>query len=132
LRVAGEWYFFGRDAQAEPVLPHARGLLLRGELPTREQSKVASAYARAVAHAPVAVAQKRLEEVFTSVRGVTDGFSTSSHFSRSQIDLVETVVLAVVGEDSAMGTQSRRWLDEDEFLVRRRIHNDVRALKGQG
>jgi hypothetical protein len=135
LLVAGEWYFFGRDAQAEPVLQAARKLLLSGELVTnghgaKEQTALAAAYARTVGQAPVAVAQKRLEEIFTSVKGVKDTFTTSSHFSVSQFDVIEAVVLAVVSDDFTLGTQVRRWLDEDEFLVRRRIHNDVKALKG--
>ena len=41
------------------------------------------------------------------------------------------VVLAVVNEDSAMGADARRWLDDDEFIVRRRIHRDFHALKVQ-
>ena len=72
------------------------------------------------------IAQKRLEEVFKSLKGVKDTYTTSSHFSVSQLDVVESVVLAVVSDDFTMGTQARRWLDDDEFLVRRRIHHDVR------
>jgi hypothetical protein len=132
LLVAAEWYFFGRDAQAEPVLQRAREILLKGELQAKEQTKLASAYARTVGQAPVAVAQKRLEEIYTSVKGVKDTYTTSSHFSVSQLDVIEAVVLAVVSDDFTLGTQARRWLDEDEFLVRRRIHHDVKALKGQG
>jgi hypothetical protein len=132
LLVAAEWYFFGRDAQAEPVLQAARAVLLKGDLPAKDQTKLACAYARTVGQAPVAVAQKRLEETFTSVKGVKDTYTTSSHFSVSQLDLIEAVVLAVVSDDFTLGTQARRWLDEDEFLVRRRIHGDVRTLKAQG
>jgi hypothetical protein len=38
-------------------------------------------------------------------------------------------VLAVVSDDFTMGTNARRWLDDDEYLVRKRIHRDLRALK---
>jgi hypothetical protein len=135
LLVAEEWYFFGRDAQAEPVLQAVRKVLLSGELVTndhraKEQTALAAAYARTVGQAPVAVAQKRLEEIVTSVKGVRDTYTTSSHFSVSQFDVIEAVVLAVVSDDFTLGPQARRWLDEDEFLVRRRIHTDVKALKG--
>jgi hypothetical protein len=41
------------------------------------------------------------------------------------------VVLAVVSEDFALGTTARRWLDDEEFLIRRRVHVDVHALMGQ-
>jgi hypothetical protein len=86
---------------------------------------LACAYAKAVSEAPVEVAQKRLEEVFRSLRGIHDTYTTSSHFSVSQLDVVESVVLAVVGDSFTQGTQARRWLDDDEFLVRRRIHRDL-------
>src|SRR5262249_19229473 len=83
LLVAGEWYSFGRDGQAEPVLQAARALLLKGDslvlkrdLEQRELNALACAYARAVGQAPVAVAQKRLEEIFTHVKGVKDTFTT--------------------------------------------------------
>jgi hypothetical protein len=128
LHVASGWYYFGRDSQADPILQRVREVLLKGDLPHRDQNPLACAYARAVGQATVSVAQKRLEEIFQHLRGVKDTFTTSSHFSVSQLDLVESVVLAVVSDDFTMGTQGRRWLDDDEFLVRRRIHRDWRAL----
>jgi hypothetical protein len=128
LQVAGQWYYFGRDSQAEPILQAARGVLLANDLPPREQTMLACAYASAVGQAPVEVAQKRLEEIFRQLKGIKDTYTTSTHFSVSQLDVVESVVLAVVSEDFTMGTQARRWLDDDEFLVRRRIHRDLRSL----
>jgi hypothetical protein len=80
----------------------------------------------------VEVAQKRLEEIFRQLRGIKDTYTTSSHFSVSQLDVVEAVVLAVVSDDFTMGTQARRWLDDDEFLVRRRIHRDLRNVMDKG
>ena len=55
---------------------------------------------------------------------------TNTHFSLAQLRLVEAAVLAVVNDDFALGPVARRWLDDDEYLVRRRIHADVRALLG--
>jgi hypothetical protein len=132
LLVAGEYYFFGRDAHAEPILQRARALLTAGNLQQKEQNALACAYGRTVAQAPVAIAQKRLEEIFTNIKGVRDTFTTSTHYFRSQFDVIEAVVLAVVSDDFTLGSQARRWLDEDEFLVRRRIHRDVRAALGRG
>jgi hypothetical protein len=128
LQVAAGWYFFGRDSQAEPILQAARGVLLAGDLPPREQTQLACSYAYAVGQAPVEVAQKRLEELFRQLKGIKDTYTTSSHFSVSQLDVVESVVRAVVSDEFTMGTQARRWLDDDEFLVRRRIHRDLRTV----
>jgi hypothetical protein len=97
LQVAAGWYYLGRDRQAEPVLQAARALLLKGELPPRQQTELACAYAQAVGQAPAEVAQERLEEIFTAVKGVTDSYTTSSHYSMAKLDVVESVVLAAVG-----------------------------------
>jgi hypothetical protein len=129
--VAGEWYFFGRDSEAEPILEAARAVLLRGNLPPLQQTTLTCRYARAIGQAPVAVAQKRLREIFTSVRGVYDQWLSRTHFYTTQIRVMEAVVLAVASDDFTQGTQARRWLDEDEFLVRRRVHADVRAHKAE-
>jgi hypothetical protein len=127
LHVAGGWYYFGRDAQAEPILQAARAVLLKGDLRAQDQKALAVSYAGAVGQAPVEVAQKRLEEVFKQLKGIKDTYTTSTHFSVYQLDVVEAVVMAVVSEDFTLGTQARRWLDDDEFLVRRRIHRDMRG-----
>jgi hypothetical protein len=128
LHVATSWYYFGRDHQADPVLQAVRGVLLKAEFPPLKQTALACAYARTVGQTTVAVAKLRLEEIFQQFKGVKDTFTSGTHFGVSQLDLVESVVLAVVSDDFTQGTQARRWLDEDEFLVRRRIHRDVRAL----
>jgi cellulose synthase operon protein C len=56
---------------------------------------------------------------------------TRYYFSQSQLQLIEAVVLAMVSDDFVLGQNARRWLDEDEFLVRRRIHRDVREVLAQ-
>jgi hypothetical protein len=132
LQVAAGWYFFGRDTQADQIIGVARTAMLVGDLAPREQTQLARAYAQAVGQAPVEVAQKRLEELFKSLKNIKDTYTTSTHFSVSQLDVVEAVVLAVVSDDFTMGTQARRWLDDDEFLVRRRIHRDVHAAMERG
>ncbi len=126
LQVASGWYFFGKDTQADAIMQVARQMLMAGTLAARDQTQLAQAYSRAAGQAPVEMAQKRLEEVFKQLKGIRDTYTTSTHFSVSQLDVVEAVVLAVVSDDFTMGTQARRWLDDDEFLVRRRIHRDVR------
>jgi hypothetical protein len=141
LHVAAGWYYFGRDGEAEAVLKAARATLLtpprardndkRLSLTGREvieRTDLACAYAAALSQAPVELAQKRFEELFEKVEGILDTFTTQKHYSRCQLQVVEAVVLAVVSEDFTVGPAVRRWLDDDEYLVRRRIHRDVREL----
>lgn len=126
LHVAGGWYYFGRDAQAEPVLKAARAVLFGGELTGKEHWNLACVYAATVGQAPMELAQRRLEELFDKLNGVRDVFTTHDYYSQSQVRVVEAVVLAVVSDDFTLGAQARRWLDDDEFLVRRRIHREMR------
>jgi hypothetical protein len=140
LPVAASWYYFGEQALADTVLQAARQALL-APLPTGadgrpalsghevlERTALTRAYASALGQAPVEVAQERFEELFEKLEGILDTFTTNDHYSQCQLQVVEAVVLAVVSDDFTLGATVRRWLDEDEYLVRRRIHQDVKAL----
>jgi hypothetical protein len=131
LHVAGGWLYFGRERQAEPIINAVRSRLFKNELHAREQAPLARAYALTVGQAPVEAAQKLLEELFRRLQGIKGILTTSNHYCLWQLDVVEAVVMAVVNEDSAMGADARRWLDDDEFIVRRRLHRDFHALKAQ-
>jgi hypothetical protein len=65
-------------------------------------------------------------ELLRRLPAPSDTYTTSSHYSRLQLEVIEAAVLALVGGEARSDSKSR-WLDEDEFLVRRRIHRDTRA-----
>ncbi len=132
LYVAAGWLHFGQDGKAEPVLHAARSMLFRNELPGKEQSALACAYIAAVGQTAPETAQKRIQEVFERVVNVRDSFWTNNYFSQSQLRLIEAVVSAAAGDQFALGAAARRWLDDDEYLVRRRIHKDYRDLAAHG
>jgi hypothetical protein len=132
LPIAAGWYDFGRDTLAEPIFQAARTLLLRKELIPTEHLALAFAYSKALGAAPIAIAQNRLEELFERLEGIPNTSSYGNYYSPAQLKVVESAVLAVVSDDFTQGTQARRWLDEDEYLVRRRIHEDVRTLMAHG
>ncbi len=58
-------------------------------------------------------------------------FTTHTHFSLSRLQVVEAAVLALTGSGAAHVPAERRLLDEDEYLVRRRLHRDVKQAFGQ-
>jgi hypothetical protein len=142
LHVAAGWYYFGRDGQADTVLNAARNALFTRPKSSKEgavsafgtsqeaprRADLACAYAAALAQAPIELAQRCFEELFDRLEGIVDGYTTSPFYSRLQLQVIEAVVLAVVSDDFTVGTAVRRWLDDDEYLVRRRIHRDVREL----
>ncbi len=134
LHVAGGWLYFGMTDKALPVLQEARSWLLDPpqEIAPADRTRLACAYATALGQAPVDTALPRLAELFQQLGVLTDTYTTNDHYSRSQLQVVEAAVLAVVSDDFTLGQGTRRWLDEDEYLVRKRIHRDVRALMALG
>lgn len=131
LPIAAGWYDFGRDSLAEPIFQAARTVLYRKELVPTEHLSLACAYAKALGAAPITLVQERVEELFERLEGIPNTSSYGNYYSPAQLKFVEAVMLAVVSDDFTQGAQARRWLDEDEYLVRQRIHGDVRNLMAQ-
>ncbi len=128
LQVASGWFYFGQNETAWAVMDEVRELLFTGELPAVIQKKLACAYAAALGQAPVGDAIPRFQQMFQKLKGIQDSFTTNTHFALSHLDLIESVLLAMVSDDFTMNEAGRRWLDDDEFLIRRRIHQDVREV----
>jgi hypothetical protein len=61
-----------------------------------------------------------------------DTFTSLRYYPRLHLTIIEAIVLAIVHEDFGMGPGARRWMDDDEFLVRRRIHRDHRFMLAKG
>src|SRR5262249_35858981 len=123
LHVAAGWFYVGAEDQACSVLDEASQLLYEGRLEPKEQAALARVYAATLGHAPLGLALERIEELFGKLERIHDLFRARSTFSLAQLDVIETVVIAVASDDFALGAAVRRWLDEDEHLVRRRIYH---------
>jgi hypothetical protein len=131
LHVASGWLYFGRNDEAIPILDEARDVLFEGELSYQEKTSLACTYLSTLGHASSHLALPRMEELFGDLGKITDTFTTSSHYFLLQLDVVEAAVQAIISDEFALGAAARRWLDDDEYLVRRRIHRDVRTLMAQ-
>jgi hypothetical protein len=123
--------YFGWVDRALPILEAAReclygesGAAVRATL--RDHVGVLRAYATTLGQAPVELGLERIDEMFRTGERIPSTWSTSAYYSRYHLNVVEDVVRAVVSDDFALGPTARRWLDDDEYLVRRRIHRDVR------
>ena len=138
LNLAGGWLTFGMTEQAVPILDEARAELLAptgGKSQPQEYARLAAAYIAAVGHGPAEPGLKRIGELFRKIEPtkITNSFTTAPFYSRLHLNVVEEVVLALVSDEFALGAGGRRWLEDDEFLVRRRIHADMKAhLSGSG
>ncbi len=134
LNLAGGWLHFGRSDRAAPILEEARNELLNASalsLPAKEYTELARAYVTALGQGPSETALARMIELFKkmSPAKITNTWTTAQYYSRFHLNLVEDVIRAVVNDDAALGPSGRRWLDDDEYLVRRRIHADMKREK---
>ncbi|HSQ54192.1 MAG TPA: hypothetical protein VLM40_00490 [Gemmata sp.] len=134
LGLAIGWYVAGNEKQGDEYVNEARKVLYRsGSLTQSGRTALAIAYADALAFVPPRIAHGRLEEIFQLLKGVKTMGSTNPYFTLPPLQLVDTVVRSVVTDDFALGPQVRGWLDDDEFLIRGRIHRDLATvLREQG
>ena len=136
LQLAGGWFYFGQDRGWKDI-DVARDLLLGGALVeeghvgTKKQTDLAISYIRAVGQAPLRDAVDRLQDLFQHLTGVRDGQTVSSHYSLKHLDIVEALVQTIVSDSFTMDKNSQRWMDEEEFLIRRRIHRDLRRMMNE-
>ncbi len=131
LNLAGGWLTFGLSDQAAPILDIAREELIGPtgmKLASKDFTPLAQAYVAALGQGPAETGLPRIAELFRKMEPgrIVNSFTTSKFYSRFHLNLVEEVVLAVVSDDFALGPAARRWFDEDEYLVRRRIHADMK------
>jgi hypothetical protein len=79
----------------------------------------------ALSHASTEVALPGLLRLAQQLPWITDSLSTNSHFCSSLVDFADSLVIGHVGDDLTLNETTRRILDEDEYLVRRRVHRDI-------
>jgi cellulose synthase operon protein C len=131
LGIAGGWLSYGVMVQAAPILDDARDFLLSpaaDKLLPKDYTPLAQAYIAAVGQGSAEYGLPRIIELFARMNPerVTNGWTTAPCYSRFHLNIAEEVVLALTSDDFALGPSGRRWLEEDEYLIRRRIHRDMK------
>ena len=137
LALAAGLAFLGDTAGALPIFAEARDAVAdefralgearrdrppRGVMRTLELTR---ALALAYGNAPIGHATAGIAELAEHLRDVTDTFGTNSHFCLSVLHFVESLVLGLTSDDLALGDAGRRFLEDDEHLLRRRLHRDL-------
>ena len=126
LGLASGFMYLGAFAQAQPIVDESLSKLGRESgLIIAERIKLTRATAQALSHASTELALPGLLRVAQQLPWITDSFNTNSHFCLSMVDFADALVLGHVGDDLTLNETTRRFLDEDEYLVRRRVHRDV-------
>ena len=92
-----------------------------------EKLDLTRALALAYAQAPLSNALGGIAELANQLRDITDSFGTNSHYCLSVLNFVESLVLGITSDDLALGEAGRRFVEDDEHLIRRRLHRDLAA-----
>ena len=135
LHLAGGWLAYGMSQQTTTILQLGRDELLDDE--TKLQPKyyvaLAQAYIAALGQGTAEEGLPRIRELFQKmpVNRVSNSFTSSKFYSRYHLNIAETTVLAMIGDHFIPGAGIHQLLEEDEFIVRRRIHHDMRQHLGQ-
>jgi hypothetical protein len=132
LHLAAGFAALGQPGRVQPAFAAAHALLpeLAG-VPANYQTllrEIAGALSRSTPGQAIAGARALLERL----AGTSDSMSTNSHFCLAVIQLMEAVVLSLASEDLALSDWARRWVEEDEHLLHRRIHRDLSASQARG
>ena len=137
LAIAAGLAYLGDAARALPIFDQARGQLNEtfaaiGALtkdaprpPLTAALELTRALALAYAQAPLGNALGGIAELSGHLRDITDNFGTNSHYCLSVLHFVESLVLGITSDDLALGEAGRRFVEDDEHLIRRRVHRDL-------
>ncbi len=125
LHVAAGQAYLGDFERARVSLVGTQKALQKLKLTSKDRLGITRALAIAWSHAPREEAMAGLSDLAGQLTLITDSFNTNSHFCLSVVSFMDSMVLALASGELAMGDLGRRWLDEDEYLVRRRIHQDI-------
>lgn len=124
LALASGMAFLGDSARALPIFEHARKALTENMTMTAKLELTRS-LALAYAQAPLADALTGIAELSNQLKEVTDSFGTNSHYCLSVLHFVDSLVLGITSDDLALGESGRRFIEDDEHLIRRRLHRDI-------
>lgn len=130
LNLASGWLQQGLPERANPILIEARSELLQTNMTfqAKDYTELARAYVYALGQSPTDSGLEAMVTLFHKMdpKKITNTWTTAQYYSRFHLNLVEDVILALVSDDSGLGASGRKWLDDDEYLVRRRIHGDMK------
>ncbi|HSS00370.1 MAG TPA: hypothetical protein VLM79_25100 [Kofleriaceae bacterium] len=128
LALAAGLAFLGDAARALPIFDQAHAMLGSNMLPTA-RLELTRALALAYAQAPLGNALAGIGRLADGLHDITDSLATNSHYCLSVLHFVESLVLGVTSDDLALGEIGRRFVEDDEHLIRRRLHRDLGGLR---
>jgi hypothetical protein len=130
LVLAGGWLGLGRGDAAGPLIDVAAKELQHpnARFASLDMAKLMKSYVAACGADSPETGLGRVETLFetTDPLRIQNNQSFAALFSRWHYEIAEAVVMALTADEALGGLGGRRWRDEDEYLIRKQIHEDVR------
>lgn len=126
VHIAAAFASLGESGRVHGAFVSALALLPELNAPADHQAllrEISVALSRSSPGQAIAGARTLMEQLANT----TDSMSTNSHYCLAVIHLMEAVVTALASEDLVLSEWARRWVEEDEHLLHRRIHRDLAA-----
>jgi hypothetical protein len=123
LHLAAGHAVLGQPERVQPAFMAAHALL--PELNPGDHQVLLREIAVALSRSTPGQAIAGARALMQRLPDTTDSMSTNTHFCLAVIQLMEAVVLSLASEDLALSEWARRWIEEDEHLLHRRIHRDL-------
>jgi hypothetical protein len=124
LHIAAGFAALGQPGRIQSAFAAAHALLPELTKPNEYQPllrEISVALSRSTPAQAVAGARALMQRL----PGTSDHMSTNSHYCLAVIHLMEAVVISLASEDLVLSEWARRWIEEDEHLLHRRIHRDL-------
>jgi len=131
LHLAASLAYLGHLDEVRKILDEGRARLASLNPKDSSQSErlnLSRALAAAYGQLPRAEALELLGGLADQLKLITDFYNTNTHFCLSVVAFMEALITAIASDDLALGAEGRLFLDEDEYLVRRRVHRDLEDL----
>lgn len=133
LQIARGRFYFGQNDAAQATLDRIERTLETSELKPVKQTELVQAYLQALSEAPSSIFLERVRRFFRlsptgapAIRISDEALGgTASHFQIMFLTVAESLVRAMFSGDPTQSQESRRYVEEDEFYFRDRVHRDL-------
>jgi len=125
VHLAGALGHLGRHSEVPAVLTPIVEFLHLQSTQMHDKLFLGAAFARAVGTMSEEHAIGVLTALEQALTQITDSYNTNSHFCVSALAFTESIVLGYANEDLVIGEAGRRYIEEDEHIVRAKIQRDL-------
>jgi hypothetical protein len=125
VRAQGKLMFGQKEPpEIQDTMDFLKGQPGQADIQVPDRIKFTRAATASLVYASPERACAAVFELARQLPQISDIFSTNTHFCLSVLAFAEALVLGIVHEELGLGEAGRRWVEEDEHLLRRRIHSD--------